>query len=642
MSTFSLATHPWLQAITPEGPRLVSLREAFAGSEWTVIAAGGHLEDAAVHRLLLAVTYAALGDPPIYPQRFTEHRGQRVARWLDAHADEFDLLDPSAPFAQDAHPEDTQVLPAGMLDPTLGRERAVVTDHRPMDARPALPFHEAAVLLLVQQHYSMGGKHPGHSESFPQSPGNGLIEFRPVGTLAEVMTWARLPLTGMGEANWTYRPREDTPGVRGIRPESELDALTWLGRRITLHHDGTQITGAQMAPGWRRAPEEDADAPFDAGAGRRAMAVAASSTSKPMKAAPVEVTGFRASCGDPVDLTVAWERGSPGSFSGRVREALTLTPRKERPRIVATGQQVISQALWAGAFTTELPYTAGDGAERADLIVQARRKVRPFSDPSGADLMAHEEDVTPDEVEDALQVARYRRPSTVEDWPRDDLAMYANTGTDHGPAVTPEEMEMAPGSDLSFLNPLGGAAPDPIGPSDVNATSPDLTDALRRIWGTLRGSNALTDDLAALTRTGIPSTADVPLTVGLPVHQEATRLWVGLAATWLSVRRRNTTLTLDAATPAPVALRWASRGGDDPSPRRIVNTIASTPATPAALRAPLLEAVHAIAASPWSLSWRALHHDLAHWTPAMGAQWRSAFWEPPNRKITTEGEKEAS
>lgn len=641
MSTFSLATDPWLPTITAEGPRLVSMRDAFAASEGTVIAAGGHLEDAAVHRLLLAVAYAALGAPTVYPQQFTEHRGQRVARWLDAHADEFDLLHPSAPFAQDAHPEDTEVLPAGMLDPTLGRERAVVTDHRPMDARPTLPFHEAAVLLLVQQHYSMGGKHPGHSESFPQAPGNGLIEFRPIGTLAEVMTWARLPLTDMGEATWTYRHREHTPGVRGIRAGRELDALTWLGRRITLHHDGTQITGAQMAPGWRRAPEVDEDAPFDVGAGRRAMAVAASSMSKPMKAAPVEVTGFRASCGDPVDLTVAWERGSPDSFSGRVREALTLTPRKDHPRVVATGQQVISQALWAGAFTTELPRLTGDASERAGLIVQSRRKARPFADPSGTHLLR--EDLSEEEIADSLRVARYRRPATVEGWPRDDLALFATNGTDRDPGVTPEELGLAPGEDLSWMNAaLRGTTSPAFTSGDDGATGadPGLLRALRATWTTMRDDLDLADELTQQTRTGIPTTRSMPMVPGLPVHQDGTRLWVGLTATWLTTRSRKR--TLDASTPFPVALKWASRGGDVPAPRQIIDSIAATAPTPGALRAPLLEAVHTLATSQWAASWRALHHDLTHWTPAMNEQWRTAFWDNPNRKTTTEGEKEAS
>jgi len=624
--TFSLATCPWLTALTPDGVRQVSLHEAFTHSTSTTIATGGPLEDAATHRLLLAITYAALGAPTTedYPQRFTKQHGHQVAHWLTDHQDTFDLLHPTAPFGQDPTQDGTP-LPPGLLDPTLGRERATVTDHRPMSARDTMSLPEAALLLLVQQHYSVGGKHPGQSAAFPESSGTGLIEFRPTGTLAQAMTWARIPAPALGEGNWTWRDRPDTPGVRGSRPTGELDALTWLSRRITLHHDGTQITGAQMGPGWRRAPEADPKAPFDQHPGRRAMAVA-TDPAKPLKASPVEANGHRAGTGDPVDLTIAWERGTPTSLSGHVRAALEERPQLSPPTVAATGHQVISKALWAGGFTTTLPTIAGAHTDQAQAIIQARRTHRPFADNSGAHhLTTGNDEPDPEALAEDLRVARYVRPSVVPGWPHEALGLFSTTRSED-PAGAPSapvsaaDLGMDPHLDLAaVLAPVGGT----VTATQAGSGGEDpALHGLRSAWAQLRADPDLADQIAQETRTRVPGTDVMPMARGLPVHQEPTRLWVGLVATWLSLR----TSRLDASTPMPQALRWASRGGEVAAPKRIINTLARTAPTASALRLPLLEGVHALAASRWAPSWRALHYDLTHWNPTMARQWRTAFW----------------
>lgn len=628
-TTFSLATEPWIPVLTPHGQDTYSLHDVFTHATDTTITAGGHLEDTAIHRLLLAITYTALGSPDTYPETFTRSHGRRVATWITSHADNFDLLHPTTPFALAAEPVG-EMFPAGLLDPTLGRSRPTVSDHRPMDAVPTLPFGQAAILVLVQQLYSVGGKHPGVSESLPESPATGLITFRPAGTVAQSLTWARIRVDTVGTPNWTWRERADAPGVRGVRPLGEADALTWLSRRIVLAHDGTQVTGAQYGLGWRRAPELDENAPFDEGAGRHAMLVAKSSAAKPAKATPMENTGFWDSSGDSLGLIIGWERGSAASLSGQVRAALEHMPRSKAPSIIASGQQIVSQALWAGAFATELDSIDGGHTERAQEIRFLEWETRRFHDGAGSRYLHSGQD----EIRQDLALADHQRPVTVPGWPHDATTLNRPTGHRDMPSTRPQDM---PGLLAQTTLPMAKLRetqrrPQPRTETPETATD-DLLLGMQKMWRLLRNQRETADHLALVTRTRIPTLNDLPKVYGLPLRDPGARLWVGLIGTWLSLRPEKT--VLDASTPFPLAMRFASRGGTVTAAREVIDAITKTAPTPAAIRTPLVDGVTLLASTRWAASWRALHHDLTHWTTAMNAQWTTAFWTSPTTKENT-------
>lgn len=627
-ATFNLVSEPWVGAVTSSGARMVGLRDLFADPDHMTVAAGDGLADRAVHRLLLAITYTALGSPKQYPTTFTARDGKTVARWLDEHQDQFDLLDPQEPFALAVPGNDDSVFPAGLLDPTLARDRALLTDRRRLDDRPVMSFADAALLVLVQQMFSVGGRHLGSNQSFAEGSGTGLIEFRPVGTVTETMTWARIPVPKVGTPNWTFRERpENIPGVRGVRPDGETDALTWLSRRITLRHDGAQVTGASIDMGWRYAAVADDEAPFDAAPGRRAMAVAADPT-KPAKAAPVDASGYRVSTGDPVSLTAAWERGSGSSLSGQVRAHLAEHPQAAGPRIVASGHQVISKSLWAGEFTAPVPVVRGGATPTVDAIIDARRAVRPFTDPAGRHLV---DALTVDDhgqaVETAsqdLRVATWAPTTTVDGWPFNATSLFERVAAPVDPVVVPTPPGMSPSAAAALQRVLSRSAPTATPTTRSDTAEVEPLQALRDTWTLLREDSDLAQRLSAVTQTRVPTPSDLPVDVaGLPRDQPGTRLWVGLAAVWATRDGRG---HRDASTPLPTVLKWVSRT-TPAAARGPIDAISATAADPTALRVPLLDALAAVTTTSWSFSWRSLHHDLTHWNRAMSMQWRTAFWD---------------
>lgn len=636
-TTFNLVTEPWIPAVTSTGYRPVSLTEAFAEAETTTVAAG-LLEDQALHRLLLAIAYAATGAPTTgqYPQTLDT---AAVLTWLETNRRHFDLLDAHAPFLQDpAMDPATPLIGAGVLDVTLGRERPKITDTRTIESRGPLGYAETAVYLVFHQFYSQGGRHTGVSASLPESPGSGMITFRPAGTIAEALHWSRIPVDMVGTAHWTFSTRPTGPG-NGVTPDGELDALTWMSRAFLLHHDGHQVTGVQTATGWRRAAAADGDdSAFDAAPGRHDMAVAGSDPKKPAKAAVFDPsTGYRLSAGDPLDLVIAWERSGPRSLATHLRTALASDPTLTSPAVLATGQQ-LDKSLWKGAFLTEVPAVTGGFAARAQDIINARFQARrygahhrSFADKTGAQLLRTPLDA-PEGTEDAVQQLRaaltppHTRGSTgVAGWPVNATSMWASTGP-----TQEEELAAA----VAALPELAGI---PLSVLESDLTRDEATaalGALRYTWHYLTHDSQAAADLARVTETRIPDPDEIPHVGAFEITDAGARLWAGLAATWATL----VSGPLDSRMPMPTVLRWAGQGGANPWAKRALQAITTTAPHPAALRLPLLESLHVLAGDEKIFSWRSLHHDLTHWGQDMTAQWRTAFWDKTAPIQTTPAE----
>lgn len=620
-TSFNLVTEPWIPAVTTTGYRRISLTDAFAGAQTTTVAAG-LLEDQAIHRLLLAISYAATGapTPAQYPQPMDT---TAVLGWLEVTAGCFDLFDPTDPFLQHTGIDpSTVVVGAGVLDPTLGRERPKLTDTRTIESRGALSPAEAAVALIVTQLYSQGGRHTGVSASLPESPASGMITFRPAGTIAEALRWARIPVADVGESHWSFTTR---PGAPGVAPEGELDALTWMSRAMLLEGDAIGVTGVRTASGWRRAPEDDVES-FDAAAGRHDMAVAASDAKKPAKAAIFDPgSGHRLAAGDPLDLVIAWERGGEGSLAHAVRTALAEDPSLSAPRIVATGQQ-LDKSLWKGTWVTEIPAVSGGFTARAADIINARfrarsygRHQRSFADKTGAHLLGADLEAEPgsDEAVQALVEALRGAPAEEDgqdrQWPVNATTLWVKA-----------TQEKAPDPLVTALAELPELAGIPMevfaGDYKRHDLDPQLS-ALRRMWAALRRDPDATADLARVMETRIPAPGQLPVDTGMDLEDSGSRLWAGLLATWLT-----TTPGRDGAVPLPTLLRWASHGGTHTGPVAALRAITETAPKPSALRLPLLEALHLLGRDEENPSWRALHHDLTHWDTQMRRHWRDAYW----------------
>lgn len=623
MSVFNLVDSPWLPVLdTSNQYRTVGLAEAFDSADTLTVAAGGGLEDTAIHRLLLAVAYTALGapTPDTYPQ---PPQTEQIVDWLHTHREDFELLDSPAPFAQDAalaHSDAPELLP-GLINPYLGRNRPKVTDWRSLNDTPTMTFADAARWLIVQLAYSVGGRHEGVSQSLPESPLTGLIAFRPTGTLTDTLTWARIPVLHVGDPNWTYRDRADVGGgVRGVRPTSDLDALTWMSRRFLLHHNGTHVTGLQQAGGWRRAPEPD-DLPFDSAPGRHDIAVAAT-PSKPAKASGIGGRSWQTSSGDPVGLSIAWERGGPDSFSHYVRTASTHLP---PPEIVATGHQIESKVLWQGGFATVIPRPDRAHTVRAQQVTAARSKARRFGDLTDTDLLTLRTDPDADTDSTVATLATVLRPPAPAHaqtpWPQRTTSIWAANQPADNKAVTDSLNDLH--LDDGYLAILNEAA------AHAHRDTPDTH--APDVWRYLLTHPDHAARLATLTRIRTPDPADMPPLDTIDPTADGLRVWTGLAATWLTQTPRPR--WTDTSTPLPTALRHAAAATRSNRPRHLITTLTAAPRTPTALRAPLLDALTVLYTAGKAPSWRSLHYDLTHWDTTTARHWATAFHTP----TTTEG-----
>lgn len=102
---FSLIEDPWVRVVDKSGAhRVVSLRTLFSDiSSFTNLDGGGALEDIAVFRLLLAITYAALD--PVLRDDWEEWWNDglpvdRIISYLESREDRFWLFHPEHPFMQ--------------------------------------------------------------------------------------------------------------------------------------------------------------------------------------------------------------------------------------------------------------------------------------------------------------------------------------------------------------------------------------------------------------------------------------------------------------------------------------------------------------------------------------------------------------
>ncbi|MDJ0386014.1 type I-E CRISPR-associated protein Cse1/CasA [Streptomyces sp. G-G2] len=273
IDTFSLARERWVPVRELGGERsLVSGCQALEGAERFVLDVSDPLEYAAVVRFLAAVLSACgLGAASEEEYRLrcvgsVRVNWDRASRWLAEHADDVDILHPQRPLFQD-HAlralSRVHALPVRYLDHTAAGAlgRPLLGDHRHLYADlPALEPARAAVLLLTQQMWAIGGRlrcsdatYGTGSNYASGTAACGRLLWLPDGTLADALNWRAVPVSDPCVPNWTYRVRGG-PKER-LEPAGELDALTWMSRRVLLIGDGEgRIERAHYAQGWHRAP----------------------------------------------------------------------------------------------------------------------------------------------------------------------------------------------------------------------------------------------------------------------------------------------------------------------------------------------------------------------------------------------------
>lgn len=275
IDSFSLAHERWVPVRDQNGEQFtVSGCTALEQAGRLMLAVTDPLEYAAVLRFLVAVLYGS-GVGPVseeaYALRCAESAAvdwARAAQWLSEHACDVDILHPRRPLFQDSALHavtPAHALPVRYLDHTCAGAlgRPLLGDHRHLHADlPSLEPARAALLLLTQQMWAVGGRlrcsdavYGAGSNYASGAAACGRLTWLPDGTLADALTWRTVPAAEQGAANWTYRVRGG-PKER-LKPAGELDALTWMPRRVLLLGDGDgRIGRVHFTQGWHRTAVE--------------------------------------------------------------------------------------------------------------------------------------------------------------------------------------------------------------------------------------------------------------------------------------------------------------------------------------------------------------------------------------------------
>ncbi|MGD7733506.1 type I-E CRISPR-associated protein Cse1/CasA [Propionibacteriaceae bacterium G57] len=251
----NLMTTGFLKATDMHGSSLTpNLREVFVQAP-TIDRLDGDLptQDVAVLRLLIAIVLAALADESadmsdsIELWRECWNDWERclpaILRYLDEHADEFDLAHPQRPFMQSA-----DLNPAGNLEPGVQR---LVPDHdqwfTTRDPSRPLDIGEAARWLLHVQSFDTAGIKTGqqgdpavkggrgYPTGYPAWAGNlGVVIFHGA-TLAQTIL-LNTPL-GHFPAEKRTGWQIDTPvsSRKDQIPAGPAELFTWPNRRVRLH-----------------------------------------------------------------------------------------------------------------------------------------------------------------------------------------------------------------------------------------------------------------------------------------------------------------------------------------------------------------------------------------------------------------------
>ncbi|GAA6756658.1 type I-E CRISPR-associated protein Cse1/CasA [Thermus thalpophilus] len=259
---FNLLEEPWIPVLWGGQVREVSLRQALLEAHAIArIETASPLEEAALHRLLLAVLHRAL--PPVRDEQDAADlldggsfdRGA-LESYLDRHFHRFWLFHPDAPFLQIADLPEEKPVPWTKLRPELASgNNPTLFDHTTDENPPKIPYAEAARALVVHLSFAPGGliKRLGVT-SGKDAPLARPAVFLPTGeSLFETLVLNLVPYEGRDDAPlWEAPPlrRKDVENAATKRPLSGLTRVyTWPSRGVRLLDEGDGVRYMGYGPG---------------------------------------------------------------------------------------------------------------------------------------------------------------------------------------------------------------------------------------------------------------------------------------------------------------------------------------------------------------------------------------------------------
>lgn len=563
---FNLATDPWIPALTPEGATTLSLADAFRQADRVHVAGTGYLEEHALIRLALAVTYAAYGADARSHTYAAPVDTRRVSAWLCENAHHFELFDPERPFMQDITMLQTDpLLPIWLADLTAAKDRPLISDHRYEDTGETLSFADAALTLITLQVFAPYGRSQGVSTSMSSGiMGRFLARF--TGTFAHALRWMFVPSKYVGEPQWTF-----TPSTASM-PGSEAQGYAWMMRRMLFETDGERVTGYRLNQGWRMDKTRTGD---DTAPGRHDVAPFGPRNLN-------EEEGTIYDSGSALVMAKDVRRASPESILGHLIAYLDAHPDVPAPRLHLMGIEN-NQALH----------------HEVQCVTVADPRLNPTKNSINDHARSLREAGLPVSMSQTVLATGEMTPyaSDVIEWPVWNSHLYARRAeveTDREMSV--EERTLA----RLLAQPVSADdAGEEAARADLLTVMEILSDSERR------DPLAHAASVRALTSADIPTSETVAFIAGL-LAQAHTRVF-------------------DTPVPLPKRMKMLmARTGSFDRIRELFTAVVET-TDPRAARAELAEIVRLCAHYRVSFSLLSLAHDIENWSTSIACAWMTAM-----------------
>jgi CRISPR system Cascade subunit CasA len=259
---FNLVEEPWIPVLKDGRVVEVGIREALLRAhELTRIETPSPLEEAALHRLLLAVLHRALMGPRRLEDVLDWWRDRRfpekpITSYLDRFHDRFFLFHPEAPFLQVADLPEENPLPWSKLLPELASgNNPTLFDHTTEENVPKASYAQAARALLVHQAFALGGllRRFGVASAKDTPVARPALFLPTGGNLLETLLLNLVPYVPEEDAPiWEVSPLRlaDLEGAKTKWPLSGRTRLyTWPARGVRLLDEGDGVRFMGYGPG---------------------------------------------------------------------------------------------------------------------------------------------------------------------------------------------------------------------------------------------------------------------------------------------------------------------------------------------------------------------------------------------------------
>ncbi|AFH39942.1 type I-E CRISPR-associated protein Cse1/CasA [Thermus thermophilus] len=262
LAKFNLIDEPWIPVL--KGGRVVEVgigEALLRAHEFTRIETPSPLEEAALHRLLLAVLHRALRGPRRLEDVLDWWREggfpqDPIRDYLNRFRDRFFLFHPEAPFLQVADLPEENPLPWSKLLPELASgNNPTLFDHTTEENLPKATYAQAARALLVHQAFAPGGLLRRYGVgSAKDAPVARPALFLPTGrNLLETLLLNLVPYNpGEDAPIWEIPPLRfgDLEGGKTAWPLSgRTRVYTWPARGVRFLDEGNGVRFMGYGPG---------------------------------------------------------------------------------------------------------------------------------------------------------------------------------------------------------------------------------------------------------------------------------------------------------------------------------------------------------------------------------------------------------